>query len=298
MSDEEEKYHDFLQGEGSNKDLNPELVEFLNKVSNAELPGAGRSKASIWSEIDSATNDNSGHRKVTINLWQILSVAAVITLLIVALPWLMNTKETKVLTYQADLATTQEVDLPDGSHVSLNAQSNLSYAEGDERIAKLEGEAFFEVEEGVPFKVVTREGTVTVLGTSFNVKARDGFFLVSCKTGKVRVEIPEKKIVEDITPGERVIHDKDTVRRTKINANLIGKWQVGEFYFDDQPLEEVLKELERQYNVEITTKDLEQKFFTGYFTNTNLDLALTIVCEPLDLSYRIDTDGLVTIEAN
>ncbi|MEM6769726.1 MAG: FecR family protein, partial [Bacteroidota bacterium] len=78
--------------------------------------------------------------------------------------------------------------LLDGSVVKLNAGSNFGFTEGAQRLGKLEGEGYFEVRKSdVPFVVETELGTVTVLGTQFNVYARDGEFRVACTEGKVSV---------------------------------------------------------------------------------------------------------------
>ena len=70
-----------------------------------------------------------------------------------------------------------EILLPDGSAVTLNANSKLQYYTHSARKVWLEGEAFFEVkkipETAEPFQVVTNDLTITVLGTTFNVNSRN-----------------------------------------------------------------------------------------------------------------------------
>jgi len=298
MSEEEKKYHDYLNQEGASDGLDPEIADFLNKSSNIQVPKSTRSKTDIWNAIDKAADeepDESNTKTISVNLWQIISVAAVIALLILAIPRFLSEKKNEPIIAQTAMAEKEDLQLPDGSKIALNASSKVSYEESDERIVKLEGEAFFEVEKGVPFKVVTSNGIVTVLGTSFNVKSRGDQFEVDCKTGKVNVSIPEKAFDTDLLPGNKVITEADTVRKLTIDEAIIAKWQIGEFYFEAKPLDEVLDEIRRQFNVVIDADSTENKTFTGYFNNANLDLALTIVCEPLGLQYEILSDNKVII---
>ncbi len=83
---------------------------------------------------------------------------------------------------------TQLVLLPDSSTVRLGPNSRLS-VEGysDDRRLTLLGEGLFQVAKGSPFTVETPEGTIAVLGTSFDVDATAGQLTVACRTGRVRV---------------------------------------------------------------------------------------------------------------
>ena len=98
-------------------------------------------------------------------------------------------------TYATTIAENRVIDLPDDSSVTLNESSEISFSDdtwGEERRINLLGEAFFEVEKGKPFRVVTTQGMVEVLGTSFNVKARDSLFSVVCYEGLVRVNFKDR----------------------------------------------------------------------------------------------------------
>ena len=66
----------------------------------------------------------------------------------------------------------------------------------------------------------------------------------------------------------------------------MGKWQAGEFYFNHQPIEDVLEELQRQFNIEIQFEGSGSQEFSGYFTNKNLETALDMICLPLGLQYQ------------
>ncbi len=297
-----DKYHQYFNGDSSPEDLEPEVLAFLEKASELQVPEGKRTKDDIWSAIDAATEPAEEEKK-TIKLWPIVgSLAAAMILFFIGLN-VFKTSGPEVIHAPVEIATTvgefEQVTLPDGSQVSLNANSTLSYSEEWNRTLSLEGEAFFEVTKGSQFTVNTSGGTVQVLGTSFNVFARDNDLVVACKTGKVKVEVAEKSYSQVITPGETVSSMKDTVKMTRIEPLMIGKWQSGEFYFENRPVTEVLNEIQRQYQVTITTEHLEDKLFSGYFISTaGLDMALSMVCEPLNLSYNIVDEKDVVVTSN
>ncbi|WP_420315908.1 FecR family protein [Ekhidna sp.] len=263
--------------------VNDELSQFLDKTSKAKLP-KGKTKDQIWSQIESAINEE----KKTVPIWTYISIAASL-ILVASLVFLFNRSETtpvKELSYTIPVADSQIIDLPDGSRVTVNANSSINFSEKWDRKVKLEGEGFFEVVEGSKFTVATSNGSVEVLGTSFNVYSRDSVFEVACKTGKVKVEIPSKSISEALTPGESIRLETDTIKRTSLDVELVGKWKSGEFYFSEQRLSNVLKEVERQFGVSVILPDSSDFVFDGYFTNKSIESALDMVCLPLGLTYE------------
>jgi transmembrane sensor len=191
----------------------------------------------------------------------------------------------------------KEYNLPDGSKVTINADSKISFKKShfsDKRKLNMEGEAFFTVQKGNKFTIGTKFGRVTVLGTSFNVYARESAFKVSCVTGKVLVESENKSQV--LGPGESSIIVNDYL--VKFNDRNINKsigWRSGEFNFEYTPLNVIFEEISRQYNVTFTTPELNKKYFTGSFSNKNLVETLDIVCIPMGLSYEIGSNGKIHI---
>jgi ferric-dicitrate binding protein FerR (iron transport regulator) len=106
--------------------------------------------------------------------------------------------------------------LPDQSQVLLNAGSQASFKSWDwssNRAVSLQGEAYFKVAKGQKFTVETNLGSVTVLGTQFNVKARDNRFEVTCYEGKVQRSLSNEEQI--ILPGQRiVINESDRILAT------------------------------------------------------------------------------------
>ena len=180
--------------------------------------------------------------------------------------------------------------LPDGSVVSLNADSKITYDKSsfnqDDRKLSLEGQAFFNVEKGIPFIVTTDVGKVEVLGTSFDVYDREKLLLVACKTGKVRVSGDKESTI--LLPGDEVRLSNNKLHKSKRNIDEIGAWETGTFYFDSIKLRSVLNEVERQFNTKVITNptDLGEQPYTGYFVQGHIDSALTSVCWPLRLTFE------------
>ena len=154
------------------------------------------------------------------------------------------------------------VILPDSSQVLLNAHSRLSYTQKEERLATLEGEAYFEVESDKkhPFIVKTKQLTVEATGTAFNVNAYapDHVAAVTLVKGKVAVTLDQKKTIS-LSPGEKIDYNLATslYNVNKTNTYKWCSWKDGILIFRDDPLEYVFKRLGQTYNVEFILKDAE-----------------------------------------
>lgn len=186
----------------------------------------------------------------------------------------------------------QHIDytLPDGSNVTVNAESKISFSESKftkKRILELEGEAFFAVQKGSPFIVKTLSGTVEVLGTTLNVYARNDEMSVSCLTGKVQVTVGEQRII--LAPGEKADLISGVLQKSSdISPEQMAGWRSGQFYFESVPLISIFDEIERQFDVEITSQGLEARLFTGGFSNGNLNEALETLSMTMNLEYEIN----------
>lgn len=200
------------------------------------------------------------------------TVAASIVLLM-GLALLFTRPETKKAAYGETIAFT----LPDASEVLLNAGSEAEYSDWnweDNRNIELVGEAYFKVAKGKKFTVKTALGNVIVLGTQFNVKAREGRLDVMCYEGRVQVEYNGWKTV--LTPQQSVTVEGNRTINEAI-ASAKPKWADGEMEFNHEKLHAVLAEMERTYNVEIDTGVKAEKTFSGTLPANNIDAALNII---------------------
>ncbi|WP_297763145.1 FecR family protein, partial [uncultured Muriicola sp.] len=162
--------------------------------------------------------------------------------------------------------------LPDASTVNLNAASEISYVKKEwdnKRLIKLFGEAFFDVANGSVFEVVTSEGTITVLGTEFNVKQRETTLEVACFEGKVRVDVGG--VSEILEVGDQLFLRKGKIRLLRTQEEL-PSWTKNVSSFEREPFEEVLKELERHFKIQVKyeIKGQKETLFTGGFEHDNL----------------------------
>ncbi|MBV6646931.1 MAG: FecR domain-containing protein [Cyclobacteriaceae bacterium] len=294
MKEAEDKYHKLLQGDSVDLSPDDELASFLEKSAHAKPPPFKKTQKEIWDSIDQATDNDT--RTGTRHFPSMLQAAIVSLALVATVTFLiLSPSETVELVASNTSAGAKEINLPDGSIVTMNTGSNLTYTEGETRDVVFEGEGFFKVVKGSRFVVKTKLGTVTVLGTSFNIYARGDQFTTICKTGKVQVVVPDKQYNEVITPGKGITASTDTIKVFQQIPELIGQWRKGEFYFDRRPVTEVLDEVRRQYDIDIQMDSLEDQLFSGYFTKQDLPTALSMVCDPLGLSYEILDEKTVVI---
>jgi transmembrane sensor len=192
-------------------------------------------------------------------------------------------------------------ELPDGSTVELNAGSEISYKPlwwYVNREVTLEGEAFFEVESGKQFAVVSSAGLTMVLGTSFNVYARNNDYQVTCYTGKVRVVSSGSGHSLDILPREQATLNRDGLLRLSKVKNIEEpvSWKSEMFIFTAKPLNYVFEEIERQYAITIYAGENFDYLYTGNFSrNQSVEQALKMVCRPYGLQFRKTNEGYFII---
>lgn len=158
-----------------------------------------------------------------------------------------------------------QLALPDGSKVWLNAGSAISYSQGfghTTRLIRLIGEGYFEVahDERLSFSVESDNMRVKVLGTKFNFRdyPTDAEATVSLAEGSVAMN-SQKLPADDrlLKPGQMATVDKRTglIHVENYEVANATQWTNGKLIFDGQPLPEIVKTLERSYNVKITIQD-------------------------------------------
>lgn len=191
----------------------------------------------------------------------------------------------------------QSVELPDHSEVELNAMSTLVFNEGDwnnQREVSLKGEAFFKVAKGSKFDVKTEEGIVSVLGTQFNVKQRENYFEVVCYEGKVAVN--HKNNITKLLPGDSFFILDGKLITTEKEIQSTPSWLQDQSRFKSMPYREVIAEFERQHDVLISLKNIDDsQLFTGSFTHNDIEIALKSITLPLHLMYS-KTDNIITLK--
>ena len=234
-------------------------------------------------------------RSINFKVW--FSAAAAILLLINASYFLFIDTDTS---FETHVTENKNIRLPDNSEVILNANSKITYNTNtwkELRSLNLEGEAYFKVQKGNTFSVRTPSGIIQVLGTQFNVKERTNYFEVRCYEGLVSVTFKNKTV--KLPPGKNFRVLNGTIENS-VNSNAPKpSWTDRESSFNRVPLEQVLAELERQYDVRIKTEGIDtQKLFSGSFTNTDQKIALESISIPLKLSYKIEGKTIIFYNFN
>lgn len=261
------------------------IVRDLNFNQNSNLD-----KGALWTRIEKSVALDIKPKARIFNLKYVLSavVAACLAFFMFSKLGFMSDDMTE---FHAPIAKVSKELLPDQSAVTLSPGAKMSYNTktwSKKRKVTLDGLAFFEVKKGETFVVETSKGNVTVLGTSFSVDTRFGHFEVICKTGKVKVQ--DKQGNEEIlNPGDKTYADAGTLVSTKSDSNGEISWITGTYTFENEKLEYVLEELEKQFGVSIDADKyvLDQKY-TGFFKTGNLKDALFSVTWPMKLKFEID----------
>ncbi|MCM4168548.1 hypothetical protein KCTC52924_02123 [Arenibacter antarcticus] len=221
-----------------------------------------------------------------------LRIAAVIALILGVSYFYNSTLDQTVSTQYAERAA---IILPDASEVQLNAESQISYSKknwNQKRNIDLKGEAFFKVAKGERFTVTTDNGTVTVLGTQFNVENRKNFFEVSCYEGLVSVLYNKKEI--KLPAGHALVVVDGQLKTSEVAGYSQPSWLKQESTFKSIPLKFVLDEFQRQFNLEVTTENLDiDQLFTGSFSNTDKNLALRSISAPSGMKFKIEGEKVL-----
>ena len=168
-----------------------------------------------------------------------------------------------------------KITLEDGTQVWLNAESQLIYPDtfsANERRVILKGEAYFEVvkDEQKPFYVESNGQVVRVYGTEFNVRSyeEDADIYTTLVSGRVSLQSMNGNEAELIlTPGKQAVFDKrqQSTSVRPVDTQVVTSWRRGMFVFEEQNLEQIMRDLSRWYNFSYEFKDtsLRETVFMG-----------------------------------
>jgi ferric-dicitrate binding protein FerR (iron transport regulator) len=195
--------------------------------------------------------------------------------------------------------------LPDGSTVVLNAASSIEYPKAfgtDTRVVKLQGEAFFEVAKDAdrPFRVLSPEFEVEVLGTTFNVNANLPSPEVALVEGKVKVKVTAGRLGRslELAPGQMAVFDRsqDALTSTTFDVDYVTGWKDGYLMFRDATLDEVVAKLHAWYGIDIAVENQSKSgewSYTGNFKNESLANVLLSMSILRNFDYVIKNDSLI-----
>lgn len=210
----------------------------------------------------------------------------------------------QLITLTTPRGGTYKVTLSDGTVVWLNAETTLKYPSHfneEERVVQLDGEAYFEVKrisKGTsghdlqPFKVVSANQTIAVLGTEFNVSAYadESETKTTLVEGKVRIESVQHRKNITLLPGEQGKIGQGGLEKNKVDVSDYIDWKNGEFVFRDETAKEVLHRIARWYDIDIDHSSYvpSGEIFSGSISRySNLQMVLDIMQEAGDLAFEV-----------
>ena len=292
MTDKETLYARWLSNEITDEELeslkNDGVLDDLQRIVNTtdgwSMPAYNKAEGLQKIKLKQA-EEKSPSKNIYI-VWLALIAACLLTVFVIV-NYNSSTEQNVIF---ASSGSTENLNLTDGSTVMINDGSSITYnKEGwaNNRSIDLIGEAYFKVEKGTPFIVQTKNGSIEVLGTQFNVRAWGSNLYVECYEGSVKVTTAKDQSILTLNESVSVV---DNTMKGKLTINHNSPlWSEGASRFDGEKVSEVFRELERQYNVTIISSELTQTF-TGIFKHDDLDNALRSICKPLGLQYNISDD--------
>jgi transmembrane sensor len=235
------------------------------------------------SDIRLESKKSWGTRAIHVSRIQLLKYAAVLMIgLLLSVfiglqfsDYIKDESKKPWITAETQSGQKTKIVLPDSSVVWLNSESSLSFPADLEsrrkRIVKLEGEAYFDVAKqgSSRFTVICPDYDIEVKGTKFNVMAYRDFNRTETTLVEGAVIIKKGSQILSLKPGERAVYSKNYLTKSRAQVRQATLWKDNKFYFDNIPLRELVRRLERWYDVKIILKDpsLKDIFYSGYFKN-------------------------------
>ncbi len=201
-------------------------------------------------------------------------------------------------TIETGVGDQSKIILPDGSTVWINACSSITYDNSfgeKDRTVSLRGEAYFEVrtDSVKPFLVQADKFTYRVTGTSFNVYAfeEDEEVSIVLMEGGVTIEYEGKS--HQLYPEEIFTYNKINkgITLEKADIDLLSAWRRREFVFDEMPFDQLVRRLERSFNVRFVFEN--QKITKERFGGTlrdydSLETIMKVIQTGIPIRYRIE----------
>lgn len=202
-----------------------------------------------------------------------------------------------------------KIILSDGTKVWLNAASSLSYSAslndgGTARRVKMSGEAYFEVkkDKAHPFIVTTDKQELEVLGTHFNVSAYpdersvkttllEGSVRISSRSSQDGAGTSPYRSGVILKPNQQSTLTQNNIQIAEVDTEEAVAWKNGEFIFQHKPLETIMLEISRWYNVDIVYKDKQvaQKLFGGVISRSeDISLVLSVLEVTGDVHFKVE----------
>ncbi len=275
-----------------------ESIQHLWLASNTAIQQPEINLEAEWKRME---NTLGFAKNKQISLQTILRVAAAI--LIISSLAAIGLKQSMMVKEKSGASQLSSLVLPDGSTISLNANTKISYSKNFGKTAreiKLEGEAYFEVahDKSKPFIVIARDSRIEVLGTQFNVKAYKNQSEIKLSVTEGTVKFSDRKQQAKtaiLKAGESATYIKANQEISLVSAVIKNDiaWKSRQLYFEHTPLHEVASVLENTYQVKIeVSESVKNCSISVSFDNSDLASVLSVLKSTLALSVRVDNDKI------
>ena len=292
----------------SHENLN-ELNSYIDGIPENSSSDIKLKIETIWDEIESRKTSVIAF-KYTISIIRKYAAILLLPLLIytswITYQYFLTPKE--YFTIATNKGEQTNIILPDGSSAWLNVDTRITYNTSygkKERELVVSGEAFFKVKKNAakPFIVHIQNMEVKALGTAFNVRGYDDDVMVQTSLFEGRVDVKMNISGGDLkhqilTPGQSLAfnREKDIANLKKFNQETVGAWKEKRLIFENTPFNEVIKNTERWFNVEIDYNP--GKFENDYLTlrlknGEALESLLEIIDETIGIDYNIQGNKII-----
>lgn len=271
----------------------------------------------LWNEPNNITEENSriayaSHlvrkektqkRTKQFTIWRYAVAAAIILCYITVYSLLGNKHENSdlnIVEHYSKIGEINKIRLPDGTVVETNSNSILIYPKefgNGNRTVYLSGEANFKVVKNAnkPFIVKSNGFAVTALGTEFNVSSypNDNQFKATLISGSIKVGQENINSEQVLKINEQFSYNRETKEQSKTTIDVDDEtaWQRGELAFRGATIQEIIKVLERNYNIAFhykSNKAIEDKYNFRFKKDTSLKNVLEVIKNVADnFEYKL-----------
>lgn len=196
----------------------------------------------------------------------------------------------------------KEIFLSDGTHVWLNADSKISFPSNftkNTREIELQGEAYFEVtsNEAYPFLVKTKNHTVKVTGTQFNICEYPESKIIETTLVEGKVKIISGNFIKDLKPGQQSSFNTQTAKVVINEADFetYTAWREGRYEFKNEPISKIFQIMERWWDVDINYPEtkLKNERISGVLRrHKSIEQHFEVIKQLVPIDYEIDNDKI------
>ncbi len=310
------KYKKYLEGRASAKEQkeilshikssDENLNDFQNHKEDWKKGDDKLISLSTWNAWKRIENEINPAVKIN-KKWMFAAASILIMIIASSGLFLSNQSQQNFVAIQTKAGQLTNIVLPDSTEVDINSASNIIYSTswfGLKRKVELNGEAYFHVNSKVfsDFDVICNDVKVNVTGTRFNVKAYDNEIVeVVLEEGSVNFSLLKNKdIVQHMAPGDMIIYNPVSHRIIKktVESKDYTSWKNGVLYFENNKLPDLLKSIERRYNVkfkELSNPVLKELTLTFTIRDEKFEKVMELIKTALPI--KINTKGeMIEIE--